>query len=370
MRFSSAKKICFGISSLAGGGAEKSVLRLCQIMAERGHIVHLILIDDKTDYDIPEYVDKCHILSDKFKKSNIRFIDNIKKIFTLKKIIKEEEKDRPYDLIVSNLSDADKVFRYIGHNNLHFCIRNNESAKSGNSIFRKIKFILRYRNKNIISISKGLRKDLIDNFHIKPSNITTIYNGYDFDNIRNLSNEYSPKYQHYILHIGRFTKQKRHDILFESFKLSEVSHQLILVGPFSKDDKNKLTTLIEEYELQDKVIIHGFEKNPYPLIKKADLLILSSDYEGLSNVIIESLALNTPVASTNCPYGPSEILTDELKQLLSPTGDPAQLAKNITLALNLENIEFEKYINGFSIESTYNRYMSLINQKGSPQTIK
>ena len=60
--------------------------------------------------------------------------------------------------------------------------------------------------------------------------------------------------------------------------------------------------------MTDKVIFAGFHSNPYPLIKNADLLVLSSDFEGLPTVLLESLSLSTPAISSDCPSGPREIL--------------------------------------------------------------
>lgn len=90
---------------------------------------------------------------------------------------------------------------------------------------------------------------------------------------------------------------------------------------------------IQRLDLKDRVLLPGFQKNPYPWVRHADLFVMSSDSEGLPTVLIEALILGTPVVSTDCPTGPGEILTGELKQFLSPPGDPETLAQNIKRAL-------------------------------------
>jgi glycosyltransferase involved in cell wall biosynthesis len=69
-----------------------------------------------------------------------------------------------------------------------------------------------------------------------------------------------------------------------------------------------LQQLVKKLQIEKDVIFVGFQKNPYVYINNANLLMLTSDSEGLPTVIIESLILGTPVVSTDCPTGPNEIL--------------------------------------------------------------
>jgi glycosyltransferase involved in cell wall biosynthesis len=69
------------------------------------------------------------------------------------------------------------------------------------------------------------------------------------------------------------------------------------------------------------VTITGFQRNPFPWYAKASALVHASDFEGFGNVLVEALASGTPVVSTDCPFGPREILTGSLSRFLSPCGD-------------------------------------------------
>jgi len=90
-------------------------------------------------------------------------------------------------------------------------------------------------------------------------------------------------------------------------------------------------------------------------------MVLSSDYEGLPTVLIESLILKTPVISTNCLSGPSEILIDKLEPFLSPIGDINALAKNIKNMVDNPVKITNKYIDKFSAEKSAEQYLSLCN---------
>ena len=81
---------------------------------------------------------------------------------------------------------------------------------------------------------------------------------------------------------------------------------MILIG--YGDELNKIKKYVDSNRLGKDIIIINRCLNPYPYIKNSDLFILTSKYEGFANVIVESVALNTPVISANCNSGPSEIL--------------------------------------------------------------
>jgi glycosyltransferase involved in cell wall biosynthesis len=101
-------------------------------------------------------------------------------------------------------------------------------------------------------------------------------------------------------------------------------------GPLLEDAKNIAIKL----SIADRVIFAGFHNNPFPFINAAKALIVSSDFEGFSMVILEALFLKIPVVSTDCPSGPSEILP---KSNLVPVGDVGALTKKINDILESPN---------------------------------
>jgi glycosyltransferase involved in cell wall biosynthesis len=198
----------------------------------------------------------------------------------------------------------------------------------------------------------------LDELKIEYKNVRTIYNPFDFDEIRKKANEKIDINFDYIISPNAFRVQKRYDVLLDAFKLVKSNIKLLILA---KEDK-KLQKMIDERGLSDKVIVLGFKKNPYPYIKNAKLTVLSSDREGLPTVLIESLILNTPVVSTNCPTGPSEILTDELSKWLVPVGDSKTLAQKINKALNNKIEIKEKYLNKFHKDFIIKEYKRLIDE--------
>ncbi len=136
-----------------------------------------------------------------------------------------------------------------------------------------------------------------------------------------------------ILTVGSFKPQKNHMLLIRSFasiaNLLDVRLMLLGDGVMRKD----YLQLAHQLGVADKIIMPGFAKNPFPYYETADLFVLSSDYEGFGNVIVEALACGIPVVSTDCPSGPAEILSDDLFGLLAPVGDADALAVSMQASL-------------------------------------
>ena len=108
---------------------------------------------------------------------------------------------------------------------------------------------------------------------------------------------------------------------------NQINFNLIIVGEGNK--KEELINFIEKNNLNKKVQLLGSKKNPFNLIKQSDILLLTSSYEGLPNVLLEAQVLKTYIVSTNCPTGPKEILLNGKAGSLFKIGDDKGLSKLI-----------------------------------------
>ena len=210
-----------------------------------------------------------------------------------------------------------------------------------------------------------MKTDLLEVVKVKPRSVQTIYNAVDFSGLKRLASEKHPySNENYIVHVGRLEKIKRHDILLRAYLSAQIPSKLLILG------EGPLRTAIEEdvvhLGLTDRVIFTGFLHNPYPIIRDARLCILTSDYEGLPTVLIESLGLGTVVVSTDCPTGPREILVGPLANYLAPVADIDALATKINTALNDQaqhKIDFTKIqLERFNSTQVARRYLALANR--------
>ena len=374
------KNICFIIDSLSGGGAERVVLTLAKEIHKLKHKVHIVILENKISYEIDGKSFQLHILTQDRKLSNNKFWNKVLLSKKLKIMILDlETQYGDFDLIVSNLEDSDKTSSMARLHNLYHCyhisMQHFLKDKTKHKVFvkhlyRKLKENTRhknlYNNSNMIAVSKGVKEDIL-NFGVKPKKIVSIYNPFDIEEIRKKSletDENIPK-EKYIINVSRFSTQKRHDILIKAYANSKIEHKLVLAGTTDKpaDEQNliNLKKLIHSLNIENRVIFTGFVNNPYAWIKNAELFVLSSDLEGLANVLVESLIVNTMVVSTDCPYGPSEVLSGDLKSFLSPTGDVNALSKNIVRALKQPVKITEEHISKFHSEIIAKQYLALAN---------
>jgi glycosyltransferase involved in cell wall biosynthesis len=129
-----------------------------------------------------------------------------------------------------------------------------------------------------------------------------------------------------ILAVGRLVPQKGYSTLLRAFFIIRQKHPAHLLILGEGQERASLEALAKQMDLTDNVQMPGSVKNPYAYMARARLLVLSSEWEGLPNVLIEALACGTPVVSTDCRSGPGEILDAGRFGRLVPVGDPDALA--------------------------------------------
>jgi glycosyltransferase involved in cell wall biosynthesis len=365
MVFNMSKKIVFIIDSLHGGGAEKVVLTVASEMAARGLDVHLICTEEGRSYSLPQGV-QVHTLSKTRKITPLKFLNRWILAKRLRSLVSRLEQTARFDLAFSCMKTSDFIVKLSGIPEVYPIIQNHlstqltEKRKNNSGGRRQLKWV--YSGRNLITASNGLAEDIVDNLKIPVRSIRTIYNSFYFDKIIAASKEPFPaldKYAPYVIHVGSFKRQKRHDILLRSFAKSKIPHNLLLVGDGSQEQKEALQSLAKQLGIAEKVIFMGWQDNPHALTRRAELFILSSDYEGFALVIVEALLVGTRVVSTNCPSGPSEILIGELADCLTPVGDVDALSEKIRENVGKPLGDVEYSIGRFRIEKIVEEFLAL-----------
>ncbi len=320
-------KFALFTTNLSGGGAEKALGKIGSGLASRGHEVDFIVCEDVGKYAPPAGC-RFHALSARAGHGWLGrriLASRLSRLLTL----------NPPELLVSTLPFADEVAA-LARPPRHVCrIANTLSAEIARlpptkAKRRTARYHELYGRRPLVAVSQGVAEDLQFRFGIDASRLRLIANPFDFENICTLAAEPCPARptEPYVLHVGRFAAQKRHDLLLAAFAKTDLPHTLVLLTP----PDAKLAELITGLGLQHRVTIADFQDNPYPWMAGAELLVLCSDHEGLPNVLIEALACGTRVVSTDCPSGPREILSGELAQWLVPCNDVEALVRTMQSA--------------------------------------
>jgi len=348
------------LNSLEGGGAEKVVLDLCSSFKEEGDKVDLILLYKSNYYREPEGINVIYLMEEKPKNILIKIFSIFVLALKLKNVIKKIETESKTDLFFSHLPFSNYITWLIGIKN-HFAVVHSVYSNKYKSKLKRRLISFIHKNKKLIAVSQNVKKDLINNFSLKEKDIKVIYNPINIDKIIKLSKEPIEYNKPYIIHVGRFNKIKRHDILLKAYNETNLKdyYDLVLLG--DGKERDNIRSLIKNLNIQSKVKLLGWQSNPYKWIKNASLLVLSSDSEGLPMVLIESLICNTPIVSTN-NGGAQEIMIDELSNFLVPVGDYIKLAKKMDIAIKHYPSIKKSYYERFNPKKIISQYKGLMDE--------
>jgi glycosyltransferase involved in cell wall biosynthesis len=330
------------ISSLTGRGAERICIELHERFLREGHtskiyITHNI-IEHEVDTKYIEYVPPSEIVS---------------------RLTKE-----PYDLLLGHMTHAAKILRYLKKDRrVFFIIHTSLSAKLKKEPLKRrivsyLKLFVVYNGSKVVSVSKWVEGDLKRRLKIFPKYSTTIYNPFDIQKIRELGNRPIELDFDFIIAVGSLHKIKRFDLLLQAYARLNTHLHLIILG--NGKEESVLRSMCQELGIDKRVHFLGWVENPYPYIRSAKLLALTSDIEGLPSVVIEALILRTPVVATDCPSGIREIMEGPLRNFLATPGDISDIAEKISKALENYPGFDERLLEKFDARAVVKKYLALI----------
>lgn len=328
------ESIAILITNFEGGGAQKVAITHAEIFKNLGYDVHMIVIEHQDSYIIPDNL-SIHFLTQHTGQGS-----KLKKLllaptlpFKLAKYIKYNN----IKLCISHLERADFVnilakfiakHKTIGviHSHLTSTYKTDKISLSRIAYKFLVQILEPFHNR-IIAVSKGIANDLI-HLGLPKAKIQVILNPFDIQGIQKKSNLEISKYKEIfdnetIISIGRLSNQKGlwHSILaFREIKKSNLKLKYIILGDGPLRDyhlelaHNLNLKVYNSWDQNQKfsndydIYFLGFQDNPFQFIAQAKLLILSSHFEGLPNVLVESLIIGTPVIATDVDAGPRELL--------------------------------------------------------------
>lgn len=319
------KNVSFFIYSLGSGGAERIVSLLVNELYTRYNI-KIVLMDDTIFYDIPKNVEVFYLDNSKKNESGLMKLLKVPYLGVKYYIFCRKHKidvslsflNRPnYINIISKLIGS-KSKTIISER----AMPSFQHASGLKGAINRVLIKYLYKKADIITAnSLGNSLDLKESFNCK--SVKTIYNFFDLKKIEDLSkfkNDFRDEKFTFIT-IGRLDEGKNHKILIDAMKSIDAKLYIIGKGELKDNLQNQIVT----NKLTEKVFLLGEKTNPYSYISKADCFVFSSLYEGFPNVLLEALACNLPIISSDCKSGPREILCSSL-------GENKQLNKSIKVA--------------------------------------
>lgn len=316
------KNVAVLAGSLNGAGAERSILTLAGGFVEQGCDVDLVTLRGHADYQVPETIRHVNLEAPSTEEA--------------KQKLGELTSEKHYDLFITSRAE---LYDAIQARSVVCSVHITPTAWIRAHRFQWLKRILarrklsrKFQGKRLVALSEGIRDDLLS-LGCRADDVSVIPNAFSVDRIRELAAEPQDlPSNHYAVYVASFIKRKRHADLIKAFaRLKDTSLDLVLLG--KGPEETAIRKMAARLGLEDRVIFMGWHENPYGLIRNAKLSYLVSEAEGLPRVLIESMIIGVPVVSTDCPSGPREVLTGELRPYLVPIGDVDAIADRTERAL-------------------------------------
>ena len=284
-------QIIFVTASMTGGGSERVIAGLAEQFLGMGHAVSIIMTSgSEVAYKMSDAIEIVNIGG----RTGGSIQKRVKRVVDLRKYFKS----RREAIIISFGTETNlfSILANLGRKQKLIISERNDPNKCSYKLLRNVvysfgkKFVFQTEDA-MHCFSKSIQKRSM----VIPNPI-----------LNNIPKAYEGKREKKIVAVGRLTNQKNHKFLlraFAQFSRCEKDYQLILYG--QGELQAELEELARKLDIDEKVVFAGFKSDILECIKKSAMYVLSSDYEGISNSLLEAMALGIPVISTDCPIGGS-----------------------------------------------------------------
>ncbi|EZP69695.1 putative glycosyltransferase [Sphingomonas paucimobilis] len=367
-------KIMFVINSLAGGGAERimAILLTSSVAQAEQYDIVLVLLDrDEEAYTLPEWLRVIRL------DCGHSFTRSLREAW---RVIRAESPD----LTLSFLTRANVVtaaVMAILRKPFILSERVNTLAHLGDGGSAALsKWMLRKtypRATRICAVSEGVAATLVSHFGVARERIAVVANPVDIERIIMLAAQAPapPLSTPYVAAMGRLVPNKNFTMAIEAFARSGLQGNLVIMGQGPQEAE--LRQLASRLGIGERVILMGFVVNPYAVIARADIMLLTSNAEGFPNALVEAMAAGAPVVATDCASGPAEVLDAHLGGrrapaegrggLLVPVNDVESAATALRQmsdpAIRARFIESgQNRVKEFSVSRAVGRYWALIEE--------
>lgn len=337
-------KILFYINVLSNGGAERVMSNLANELSLENDVVLVNSFRTNNEYELNSSIKHIYLDDNSYKGF---FEKNFARIKLLRKYLKKEKPDIAISFMAEPNFRLLLAKAFMGTKTI-ISIRNDPNKEYGNLLFKILAKSLFVTSNGIVFQTKEAKKWFPKMIQ---SRSRVIYNPvkqvfYDTKTNDNPEN---------IVAVGRLSKQKNHKLLIEAFaEISDkITDNLFIYG--AGELEFELKKLVEKLNLNNRVFLMGNVQNIENELSKYKMYIMTSDYEGMPNSLMEAMALGVPCISTDCPCGgPRELMKKEtlcrvndkemLKDLILKYANDKQKLKELSLYNKNKSIKFKNDI--------------------------
>lgn len=297
-------QIVFVTACMAGGGSERVIAALSERFVQMGHAVTILMTaGEEIAYQLNDKVEVFCVGTD----TGHRLGKRIERIMTLRKYFKKHRNG----LIISFGTETN-LFSILAAFGLRSRLVLSERNDPRKCSFAKLRDCVYFFGRAFAFQTE----DALNCFSERIRKRSTVIP----NPVMKLPKPFEGERKKSIVAVGRLTAQKNHSLLLSSFAMfcKEISgYRLIIYGKGELEEE--LKSLARNLGIYDKVVFAGFKENVIDEIKNCGMYVLSSDYEGIPNSLMEAMAMGLPVVATDCPAGGSRLcIENEINGLLVP----------------------------------------------------
>ena len=361
------------LPNLNGGGAERAMLNLARTLSQQGVQVDLVLLAREGAY-IDQVPDTIRIIDFGHCKLMLSFPLLWNYLHQEKPMILMTSLDQPSLAVLwtRKLSQWIDSGSHVSTMPIVVNIQNNMSVESRNSVRLKTRLMPWFAKvffpwaDAVVPVSEGVGDDLIQ-LGIPAEQVTVIHNPIVTPEILARSTEpiehpwFVAGHVPIVVAVGRLTQQKDFPTLLNAFAKARILRPMKLIILGEGELRSELEGLMVQLGIQNDVSLPGFVENPFAYVARSDLFVLSSLFEGLPTVLIEAMAMGTPVVATDCPSGPHEILKGGLYGPLVKMSSPDELAAAMISRLEQprDSALLMRWASRYSIDESVSAYTRL-----------
>ena len=324
--------IVFLFSDFKMGGSQKIALDIFNELIKKKSNIIALSISDKGE------------LKTKFKKKNVFSLGYNRLLLSIFSLLKFLNDKKPEKIFCTQPHLGIIVFflNFFLPNKIKIIVRETNTSKFNNffdiSLKKRIENLLKLIVFNYVDTVVFPSKKISYKLNTKSIIIS------NFVNLQEIKKTKKINKKNFILGMGRLNKQKGFDLLIKAFiKIKDkISHKLLILGEW--EEYLSLMKIIKENKVQNRVKILNFTDKPYSYLKRCNLFVLSSRWEGMPNILIQALASKANILSTDCMFGPKEILKNGQLGHLCKSENVDEMSNKILFALkNKKKISYIDY---------------------------
>ena len=316
-------KIDFYISSLSGGGAEHVLTNIARNAAEQGHDVSITTFEKRPQfYEVDPKI--------KINRCNNTGSGRLREVLRDYRDMRRQLKKRKADVVISFLSRTNMMLALAApftKSKIIVCDRNNRRMSQSAFVFNLSCQL--YRMADMVGVQTNRAKASYPKY--LTDKIFVIANPLDREQLDSQCPENEPERTKTVISVGRLEQAKDFETLITAFAKTAQEYPDWKLNIYGQGEKHDLLqNMIEQLGQEHRITLCGVTKTVFSEMKKSGIFVLSSRYEGFPNVLCEAMYAGLPCISSDCEFGPSELISDSENGYLFPVGDADRLYQCLT----------------------------------------